>query len=792
MLNELGLDLKKTSNNEYHGPCPFCKEGTDRFWVTPHPHDSEVGLYYCRRCKQGGKVSNLVEFLGGEKSAVPKKNSFSKSHQGKSMIRNGMIKQPPSIEWQEKIQKKVNGCLMGLGIEEIYRRRGINKKTMEELKLGFNGKDSKITINDQIITFRKGMVIPNNRANILYSVQIREWPEGRYHYCKGSVPVPYHFTKLKILEAPVIIVESALDAAIIYQEAGDWVHAVALGSAQVKPDAYLKMLISKATQVFVCLDYDDAGIEATAWWAEHYPEAKIGYCPKGKDVGDFHVGGGDVKDWVNTLITQGDIPPRPKTDAEIHALADTADIEQLLNSIKGNGLTPGISISEHYLGIAVTGHAFAIGLQDISQGALALLNGIPLISHDGVDIIEKLTAMGLKCRNVESTRLQFFAMSGMLWTLEKLAQYLLGYSSGDYAGDEKMRVAMSAYICWEMYQLQDVKLQGKNLGKAYHLFSKAQPAVAAIRTTGFYFDKESYANIVANWQDQLTRFDPESEEYSDIQDRLLTYNETYPEKYCAGPSSRIYPDFQYKESPTARFICPNPNLLGVPKDELRSVFRATEGKVLLGADYSQIDLRTAAMITGDEKMISAFANGVDFHALTAAAIHSIDLKDVTIEQRRCAKSVNYAVIYGGNTPQAKDSRTRMSATFPKFYGWISRQAGSFRKVNFIKTPSGREILRTSSYSKWKSQICNYPIQGGSSEVLLAAMSNLSEALEGLDVRIILCIHDEIIIESAEQDADAAGNALVASMQQGFLDIFPDGPVNGLVNLKQGKTWADIS
>lgn len=565
-----------------------------------------------------------------------------------------------------------------------------------------------------------------------------------------------------------------------------------LGSAQVKPDAYLKALLSKVTRVFVCMDYDDAGIEAAKWWTGHYPEAKIGYCPKGKDVGEYHIGGGAVRDWVNILISSGDMPPQPEPDVEMSVISDAADVEHLLNAIKDSGISPGVSVSEHYLGIALDGQAFAIDLQEASPECLAPIKDITAIAHDGVDIIERLTAMGLKCRNPESTRLQFYTINGMLWTLEKLAQFRLGYSSADYADDEMLQTAMDAHICYEIYQMQKEMLQKRNLEKAYNLFARAQSAVAEIRMTGFYFDTDTHKNLIAKWQSEFNQLSPDAEGYGSISYRLSTYNEAYAATFCDPETSRIYPDFQFKESPTARFVCPNPNLLGVPKDEPRTAFRATEGKVLLGGDYSQIDLRTAAMITGDDKMIDAFTTGVDFHALTAAAMNGIPLDEVTDIQRKSAKSVNYAVIYGGNTRQAQDSRTRMSAMFPKFYGWINAQTNNFRKTNSVRTPAGREILRNSSYPDWHKQVCNYPIQGGSSEVLLAAMSNLSMALEGLDARIILCIHDEIILEVAEQDVEAAGNALVSAMEQGFLDIFPDGPVNGLVNMKKGKTWADIS
>ena len=123
---------------------------------------------------------------------------------------------------------------------------------------------------------------------------------------------------------------------------------------------------------------------------------------------------------------------------------------------------------------------------------------------------------------------------------------------------------------------------------------------------------------------------------------------------------------------------------------------------------------------------------------------------------------------------------------------VSWMVANFRKINSVKTPCGREILRKSMFSDWSKQIRNYPIQSGSSEVLLAAMPRVKAALEGLDAKMVLCVHDEIILEVAEKDAEDAGKALVSAMMEGFLDIFPEGPVEGLVDMKQGKTWAEIS
>jgi len=295
--------------------------------------------------------------------------------------------------------------------------------------------------------------------------------------------VPYHSTKLDKLEAPIVIVESALDAIILYQEAGDLVHAIAMGSAQNKPDAYLKALMSKATDTFVCMDYDNAGFEAAKWWKDKFPAVKICFIPKGKDVGDYHIEGGPVRNWVEALITNDTVPERPQPKIDIYIIDEKEDAEGLLNSIRDSEAVPGVSISENYLGIAVGDQTFAIDLHKVPPGCLVSMEDMAVIAHDGVDFLEKLSKYNLTCGHTESTRLQHLIIIEMLWDHEKLAQHRLGFGSGYFAG-EQAQTALAAYINWEIYQLQEEILKKNNLEKAYQLYAGAQPALAEIRMTG--------------------------------------------------------------------------------------------------------------------------------------------------------------------------------------------------------------------------------------------------------------------------------------------------------------------
>ena len=791
-LNSLGTNLKKTSSSnggEYHGPCPYCEEGQDRFWVTIKPSGSRDSLFYCRRCRKGGKVFALAEYLGGDKSKVPRNKGTSKTQdQGKGDLQIS----PPPENWQNKLKRLFESNLtIGVGTEEPFRRRGISRETMTALGFGYNPKVREIEMDGKKVEFKEGMAIPLYRGDTLYSVQVRQWLDGsKYYYFSGSVAVPYHITKLDVVEAPVVIVESALDAAILYQEAGDLIHAVALGSAQKKPDSYLRLLLSMATQVFVCMDHDEAGLDAIKWWKQNYPEASIGFCPTGKDIGDYHVGGHSVRDWVKDLIDGKDFPDRPQPDFRIMRVPDSIQAEELIRQIIGNDIVPGISLSANYLALSTDEQTFVLDLNEIPTNCLATLNFISCAAHDGVQLITDLTKRGLKCKNVESTQLQFLVINGMKWDIEKLAQFRLGYGPSYYDDNELYKTALEAHICSQIFQAQHKKVCKKGLNNVYQLYAKAQSAVSEIRTTGFCFDRQKHEQLYTDWQKRLDELTPESKEYGSLNHLVNTYGKKYA-GHCDPETGRILADFSYTESPTGRFTTANPNLMGVPKKEIREAFLAPEGRVLIGADYSQIDLRTGAMISMDEKMIEAFKDEVDIHRLSGVAIHQIDFDDVTEEQRNQAKEVNYASIYGGESQAVKAAKARLSKKFPQFYQWLDQQVARDLSVNQVRTPMGRVILRNSRRKEWRRQLCNYPIQGGAQEVLLAALGQLSELLEDLDADIILAIHDEIIIEAAQEDAEAAGNALATAMEQGFLEIFPDGPLNGLVKLRQGKTWAEL-
>src|SRR5213078_1318305 len=165
-------------------------------------------------------------------------------------------------------------------------------------------------------------------------------------------------------------------------------------------------------------------------------------------------------------------------------------------------------------------------------------------------------------------------------------------------------------------------------------------------------------------------------------------------------TGRIHADFRQIGAPTGRFSCSNPNLQQIPHEtEYRRCFLAPEGKKLVIADYSQIELRILADFSGDKNFIDAFVSGQDFHAATAAQVFGIKTEDVSADQRSFAKRLNFGVVYGIGaqrfammtgltTTQAEDTLRRYFSTYPKMDEWLRSAAKSVLTERTARTKSG--------------------------------------------------------------------------------------------------------
>ncbi len=279
---------------------------------------------------------------------------------------------------------------------------------------------------------------------------------------------------------------------------------------------------------------------------------------------------------------------------------------------------------------------------------------------------------------------------------------------------------------------------------------------------------------------------------------------------AADREGRIHTRFQQTETRTGRISSTNPNLQNIPVrteigSKLRSFFAAKPGYVLLDADYSQIELRVLAHISNDEKMISAFRDGRDIHTETASEIFKLPRNMITPELRRRAKAVNFGIVYGiGAFSLAKDVGVTMTEashyiggymeTYSDVKKYLDETVEKAKKDGYVTTMYGRRrMLPELSASNRNIQALgkrlamNTPIQGSAADIIKLAMIRVSDSLafEGLDARLILQVHDELIVEASESDAARAKEVLVREMQN-VVEL--KAPL--VVNVGEGNTWYD--
>ena len=268
-------------------------------------------------------------------------------------------------------------------------------------------------------------------------------------------------------------------------------------------------------------------------------------------------------------------------------------------------------------------------------------------------------------------------------------------------------------------------------------------------------------------------------------------NSTYVEGLLKviGEDGRIHSTFNQTEARTGRLSSDNPNLQNIPirtelGSQLRAYFIAKPGCVLVDADYSQIELRILAHITGDEHMQQAFLNGEDIHRSTAAKIYGIPQEEVTSRLRSSAKAINFGIMYGkGAYSLAKDIGVTVKeadaflknylAAFPNVSGYMDKTIADAKANGYVSTLFGRRRalpeLASSNFnvrSSGERMARNTPIQGTAADVIKLAMVRVWKRLqdEKMESRLILTVHDELIVEAPEAEAEKAAQILREEME----------------------------
>ncbi len=279
----------------------------------------------------------------------------------------------------------------------------------------------------------------------------------------------------------------------------------------------------------------------------------------------------------------------------------------------------------------------------------------------------------------------------------------------------------------------------------------------------------------------------------------------------ADSTAHVHTNFKQTGTATGRLSSTDPNLQNIPVRtelgrELRRFFVPRDERyVLIDADYSQIELRLLAAISGDENMISAFLSGADIHTSTAATVFGVSPDEVTPELRKRAKAVNFGIMYGIgeyslsqnlgiSVAQAKRYIGDYLASYPAIDTYLKQTIRRAYEDGYVTTIFGRRRYITELASS-KHQLrafgervaMNSPIQGSAADIIKIAMINVEKRLRdsGIDAKLILQVHDELIIEASRECADEA-RAILREEMEGAVDL----PVPLTVDVEQGECWFD--
>lgn len=303
-------------------------------------------------------------------------------------------------------------------------------------------------------------------------------------------------------------------------------------------------------------------------------------------------------------------------------------------------------------------------------------------------------------------------------------------------------------------------------------------------------------------------------EYRSLSKLKSTYVEALPA--LINPySGRVHTSYNQTGTSTGRFSSSDPNLQNIPirTDEgrrIRKAFIAPPGHVLLSADYSQVELRILAHYSGDEALLEAFRAGQDIHASTAAAVYGVSIDKVSFEQRSFAKSVNFGLMYGmGAFRLARDSGLTLAqaesfirdyfAYFPGVKAYLDNSRRSAAELGYVETLFGRrryfpalqEKEKTSAVLRQRAEreAINMPIQGTAADILKRAMINLHQALrqKNLRARMILQVHDELVLEVPETELPTVAPLVVEVMENAY-EL--KAPLRAEANV--GPNWHDMT
>ncbi len=297
-------------------------------------------------------------------------------------------------------------------------------------------------------------------------------------------------------------------------------------------------------------------------------------------------------------------------------------------------------------------------------------------------------------------------------------------------------------------------------------------------------------------------------EYRSLSKLKSTYTDKLPE-LVSPLTGRVHTSYHQAAVATGRLSSSNPNLQNIPVRteegrRIRQAFIPDSGHVLVAADYSQIELRIMAHLSADEGLLSAFANDADIHRATAAEVFSIKPSKVTDDQRRSAKAINFGLIYGMSAfglgkqlgigrIEAQDYIDRYFSRYPGVQAFMENTRAQAREQRFVETVFGRRLhlndMGSSNHARRQAAeraAINAPMQGTAADLIKLAMLAVDRSIteQNLQMRMIMQVHDELVLEVSEDDVDQTRtmlNSLMTSVAELAVPL--------KVEVSAGKNWA---
>ena len=344
-------------------------------------------------------------------------------------------------------------------------------------------------------------------------------------------------------------------------------------------------------------------------------------------------------------------------------------------------------------------------------------------------------------------------------------------------------------------------------GETFNINSPKQLGKVLFENMGLNYPRKGAVSTGADILQQVSGQHPVIEKILSYRS-LTKLNSTYIEGLLklADGDGVVRTEFRQTSTATGRLSSVEPNLQNIPVREergkkLRALFVAREGKTLVSADYSQIELRLLAHLSGDETLIKAYFDGDDVHAITASMVFGVPLAEVTPKMRREAKAVNFGIIYGisdfGLSQNINISRAGAKKyideyfkRFPTVARYLDESVRLAKERGYAVTLMGRRRkipeLFSSQYTvrQFGERVAmNTPLQGGAADIIKAAMIAVSDRLKTMKSKLILQIHDELIVEAADDETEEVKKILRECMENAVTLKVPL-----VVDIGYGKSW----